>query len=195
MLRDRRQQAAVGGVGAGQSTAGRLSGASATGPYGPAATAEQPRSSGSPVEGASATPCCCRRTRLRQRTRSRAGCHRLCFRYVTELPAKLGDQRAVTSMGFEGIGRSTPMLARQTPGGESRPLPIGSRLIGVSLQPAIPRRGALQQSPPPLHRSPTTVTHLARASNARTRPEYKDNLSAPAILAATGGVISTLHAR
>ena len=32
---------------------------------------------------------------------------------------------------------------------------ISSRSIGVSLQPAIPRRVAPQQSPPPLHRSPT----------------------------------------
>lgn len=30
--------------------------------------------------------------------------------------------------------------------------------IGVSLQPAIPRRVAPQQSPPPLHRSPTRIT-------------------------------------
>src|SRR5271165_6016198 len=40
----------------------------------------------------------------------------------------------------------------------SRPLPIGSRSIGVSLQPAIPRRVAPQQSPLPLHQSPTIVT-------------------------------------
>jgi hypothetical protein len=43
--------------------------------------------------------------------------------------------------------------------GGSRPVPIGSRSIGVSLRPAIPRRVAPQQSPPPLHRSPTIVAH------------------------------------
>jgi hypothetical protein len=43
--------------------------------------------------------------------------------------------------------------------------PVGSdRLpsIGVSLQPAIPRRVAPQQSPPPLHRSPTIVADPGR---------------------------------
>ena len=35
--------------------------------------------------------------------------------------------------------------------------PAGSRSIGVSLQPAIPRRVAPQQSPLPLHQSPTIV--------------------------------------
>jgi hypothetical protein len=39
----------------------------------------------------------------------------------------------------------------------SRPLPVGSRSIGVRLQPAIPRRVASQQSPLPLHQSPTIV--------------------------------------
>jgi hypothetical protein len=43
------------------------------------------------------------------------------------------------------------------PSGGSRPIPIGSRSIGVSLQPAIPRRVAPQQSPLPLHQSPTIV--------------------------------------
>jgi hypothetical protein len=47
----------------------------------------------------------------------------------------------------------------QPPSGGSRPVPIGSRSIGVSLQPAIPRRVAPQQSPLPLHRSPTIVAH------------------------------------
>ena len=37
----------------------------------------------------------------------------------------------------------------------SRPVPIGSRSIGVSLQPAIPRQVAPQQRPLPLHQSPT----------------------------------------
>src|SRR5216683_5778428 len=49
------------------------------------------------------------------------------------------------------------MVAWQPSRGGSRPLPIGSRSIGVSLQPAIPRRVAPQQSPLPLHQSPTIV--------------------------------------
>jgi hypothetical protein len=65
-------------------------------------------------------------------------------------------------VGFSGIGRSTPMgfaeiVAWQPPGAGSRPVPIGSRFIGVSLQPAIPRRVAPQQSPLPLHQSPTII--------------------------------------
>jgi hypothetical protein len=42
------------------------------------------------------------------------------------------------------------MLAWRPPSG-------GSRSVGVSLQPAIPRRIAPQQSPLPLHQSPTIV--------------------------------------
>ena len=49
------------------------------------------------------------------------------------------------------------MVARQPPSAGSRPVAIGSRSIAVSLQPAIPRRVAPQQSPLPLHRSPTIV--------------------------------------
>ena len=45
----------------------------------------------------------------------------------------------------------------QSPSGRSRSVPIGSRSIGVSLRPAIPRRVAPQQSPLPLHRPPTIV--------------------------------------
>jgi hypothetical protein len=44
------------------------------------------------------------------------------------------------------------MVAWQPPSGGSRPVPIGSRSVGVSLQPAIPRRVAPQQNPLPLHR-------------------------------------------
>jgi len=62
------------------------------------------------------------------------------------------------------------MLARQTPGGESRPVPIGSRLIGVSLRPAIPRRVAPQQSPPPLHQSATIVAEPATPIKCEARP-------------------------
>jgi hypothetical protein len=47
----------------------------------------------------------------------------------------------------------------QPSSGGSRPVPIGSRPIGVSLQPAIPRRGAPQQSPLPLHQSLTIIAH------------------------------------
>src|SRR5690242_16914847 len=50
------------------------------------------------------------------------------------------------------------IVAWQPPDAGSRPVPIGSRRIGVSLQPAIPRRVAPQQSPLPLHRSPRIVT-------------------------------------
>ena len=59
------------------------------------------------------------------------------------------------------------MVAWQPPGGGSRPVPIGSQSIGVSLQPAIPRRVAPQQSPLPLHQSPTIVAQSdpARQSN------------------------------
>jgi hypothetical protein len=39
------------------------------------------------------------------------------------------------------------MVAWQPPRAGSRPVPIGSQSIGVSLQPAIPRRVAPQQSP------------------------------------------------
>ena len=58
--RDRRQQAAVGRVGAGQGAAGRLSGAAAARARCAAAAAEQPRGAGSAVEGAGPTPRCCR---------------------------------------------------------------------------------------------------------------------------------------
>ena len=46
------------------------------------------------------------------------------------------------------------MMAWQSQGAGSRPVPIASRFIGVSLQPAIPRQVAPQQSPLPLHQSP-----------------------------------------
>jgi hypothetical protein len=63
--RDRRQQAAVGRVGAGQGAAGCLPGASAARAYCAAATAEQPRGARSAVKGAAATPPCCRGCGLR----------------------------------------------------------------------------------------------------------------------------------
>jgi hypothetical protein len=55
------------------------------------------------------------------------------------------------------------MVPWQPPSAGSRPVPIGSRSIGVSLQPAIPRRVAPQQSPLPLHRSPSTVAQSRSA--------------------------------
>jgi hypothetical protein len=55
------------------------------------------------------------------------------------------------------------MLTRHSPSAGSRPVAIGSRSIGVSLQPAIPRRVAPQQSPLPLHRSPSTVAQSRSA--------------------------------
>src|SRR5260370_8285656 len=60
------------------------------------------------------------------------------------------------------------MAACQPPSGGSRPVAIGSRSIGVSLQPAIPRRVAPQQSPLPLHRSPTIVAQ-SRSDETITR--------------------------
>jgi len=73
------------------------------------------------------------------------------------------------------------IVARQSPRGGSRPVPIGSRFIGVSLQPAIPRRVAPQQSPLPLHRSPTIVGVAARFAQNCTlsdlRQERRANIT------------------
>ena len=55
------------------------------------------------------------------------------------------------------------MLTWHSPSVGSRPVAIGSRSIGVSLQPAIPRRVAPQQSPLPLHRSSSTVAQSRSA--------------------------------
>ena len=54
------------------------------------------------------------------------------------------------------------IVAWQPPDAGSRPVPIGSRFIGVSLQPAIPRRVAPQQSPLPLHQSRTILKEKSR---------------------------------
>jgi len=59
-----------------------------------------------------------------------------------------------------------PDVGWQSPSGGSRPVPIGSRSIGVSLQPAIPWRVAPQQSPSPLHRSPILITHLCSGAQS-----------------------------
>src|ERR1700676_945180 len=64
----------------------------------------------------------------------------------------------------------------QPPSGGSRPVPIGSRSIAVSLQPAIPRRVAPQQSPLPLRRSPTIVaqSRSGEAVKCAAHPHCKD---------------------
>ena len=68
------------------------------------------------------------------------------------------------------------MVAWQPPSDGSQPVPIGSRSIGVSLQPAIPRRVAPQQSPLPLHRSPTIVaqSRSGEATKCAAQPHCKD---------------------
>jgi hypothetical protein len=68
------------------------------------------------------------------------------------------------------------IVPRQPPGGGSRPVPIGSRFIGVSLQPAIPQRVAPQQSPLPLHQSPTIVaqSRSGEATKCAAQPHCED---------------------
>jgi hypothetical protein len=107
--RDRRQQAAVGRIGADQGATGRLPGAPAAGARCAAATAEQSRGAGSAVKGAGTTPPCCRG--LRQRSGSRADCHRAfsCIPFSGDATRQAGHLRAVVRVGFLGIGRSTPM--------------------------------------------------------------------------------------
>ena len=65
---------------------------------------------------------------------------------------------------FEGSG-DLPRCSRRwwlgnRRSGGSRPVSIGSRSIGVSLQPAIPRRVAPRQSPLPLHQSPAIIAQF-----------------------------------
>ena len=75
-----------------------------------------------------------------------------------------GHHRAVVRVGFFRDREIYPDACEDggsaIVSGGSRPLPIGSRSIGVSLQPAVPRRVAPQQSPLPLHQSPTIVTQF-----------------------------------
>ena len=78
------------------------------------------------------------------------------------------------------------MLAWQPPSAGSRPVPIGSRSIGVSLQPAIPRRVAPQQSPLPLHQSPTIVAQSQCGVSLRS--------SVALVVSAANGVSSLLCA-
>jgi hypothetical protein len=65
--------------------------------------------------------------------------------------------------------------------------------IGVSLQPATPRRVAPQQSPPPLHRSLTMVADPARASNALAQTHCKD-IALPWLASPPPGMSSLLCA-
>src|SRR5947209_10960875 len=91
------------------------------------------------------------------------------------------------------------IMAWQPPDAGSRPVPIGSRFIGVSLQPAIPRRVAPQQSPLPLHQSPRI---LAQSQSGEAIKFAAAHAVAPhwvvapalAVSAASGSVISTLRA-
>jgi hypothetical protein len=92
------------------------------------------------------------------------------------------------------------MLAWRPPSGGSRPLPVGSRSIGVSLQPAIPRRVAPHQSPLPLHRSPTIVarSRSSEAIKCDAQPRRMGCVLASAangvsFLLCTPGVISILR--
>jgi hypothetical protein len=72
------------------------------------------------------------------------------------------------------------MVPWQPPSAGSRPVPIGSRFIGVSLQPAIPRRVAPQQSPLPLHQSPTILaqSRSGEAIKCAAQPHCKDAVHA-----------------
>ena len=97
------------------------------------------------------------------------------------------------------------MVAWQPPSAGSRPVPIGSRSIGVSLQPAIPRWVAPQQSPLPRHQSPTIVAQsrsseairyaarlsLQRCSSGRARRARRQPRVSPLLCAP--GVISILR--
>ena len=105
-----------------------------------AATAEQPRGAGSAVKGAGATPWCYRSAGRSPPSRP---------------PSRRGEGGFLRDREIYYDARREEMMAWQPPSGGSRPVPIGSRFIAVSLQPAIPRRVAPQQSPLPLHRSPT----------------------------------------
>src|SRR6266481_8691169 len=104
-------------------------------------------------------------------------------------------------MGFSGIGDLPrclkEMVASRPPSGRSRPVPIGSRPIGVSLQPAIPRRVAPQQSPLPLHRSPTIVaqSRSSEAIKCAAQVHCGDAVQLTLLVpVANGSVISTLRA-
>ena len=82
----------------------------------------------------------------------------------TESPPKSATSAPWRGWVFEGSG-DLPRCSRRwwlgnRRNGGSRPVSIGSRSIGVSLQPAIPRRVAPQQSPLPLHQSPTIIAQF-----------------------------------
>ena len=87
----------------------------------------------------------------------------LVFHCVTAMPPTNRLPSRTGEVGFSGIGRSTPMLEKMEVGNAGWREPTSSdRLpsIGVSLQPAIPRRVAPQQSPLPLHQSPTIIPQI-----------------------------------
>src|SRR5271156_1298527 len=153
--RDRRQQAAVGRVGAGQGPAGRLSGASAARAHRTAAAAEHPRGARSAVEGARTTPPC--GCGLRQRFGTVLIATAAFVFHLTEmLPAKPASTVSWQGGFFRYREIYPDGLRRWWLGNAGWREPTSSdRLpsIGVSLQPAIPRRVAPQQSPLPLHQS------------------------------------------
>src|SRR5271156_5544810 len=89
------------------------------------------------------------------------------------------------------------MVAWQPPSAASQPVPIGSRFIRVSLQPAIPRRVAPQQSPLPLHQSQTILaqSRSGEAIKSAAQTHCKDAVQAlaprlvvaPALVSAANG--------
>jgi hypothetical protein len=96
------------------------------------------------------------------------------------------------------------IVAWQPPDAGSRPVPIGSRFIGVSLQPAIPRRVAPQQSPLPLHQSPRILAQSQSGEAIKCALNFRKDaahavarrwVAAPALAvsAANPSVISTLR--
>src|SRR5262249_47786548 len=93
----------------------------------------------------------------------------ILFRYVTKLPA---NRAPWLGRVFEGSGdllRCVRGWQFGSPSGGSRSVPIGSRSFGVSLQPAIPRRVAPQQSPLPLHRPLTIVADACSRATSTPR--------------------------
>jgi hypothetical protein len=79
----------------------------------------------------------------------------------------------------------------------SRPVPIGYRRIGVSLQPTIPRRVAPQQSPLPLHQSPAIVTQSRSGEAIKCAARFSlqgCSSGRSRGIRPNGRVISTLHA-
>src|SRR5437762_4736035 len=89
--------------------------------------AEQSRGAGSAVKGTGTTPQCCRGFGLRLQTGGAA--------------RQTGRHRAAAKVGLQGAGDLPRCALRRSllgkpPGAGSRPVPIGSRVLGVRLQPA-----------------------------------------------------------